>query len=179
MAQQQFVNGEAGSTNRAKKNANALDSLSKSDLTEQPVAGVVDFEAGIKNPGVTVEPPVQGTDQVTAVPDGSGSITLTSVDDLGHRENNKDVRVNGLLIVDSVSSPVGNFITIGTLTFSSGATNDFRSVASVVWFDVSTGDRTVLPATMFALANDFQIYIDASLIEAGDQFQISLNYGTA
>lgn len=147
----------------------------------QSLLSSLNFAAGkrILYDGVAIEPSESGLTQVTATPDISGSITLGSQDDVGWRENNGDVNLSGVLVVSSVSSPTGTYITISPMPFSTGSTTSDRSVAIVTFLDTSAASgRVVLPATITQSSNELIVEMDPSMVEAGDQFQISLNFGT-
>lgn len=76
-----------------------------------------------------------GTFIVTMNASTSGTITLqTSSETLAYVKNGRQVTITGYLVVDSVSSPVGN-LTIDGLPFTSGDFSDFseRSVCSMAW----------------------------------------------
>jgi hypothetical protein len=88
----------------------------------------------------------EGTFAATATPETSGTITLQStVNTLAYTKIGHLCTVQGLLNVTSVSSPVGDAITIATLPFAAADLTEYagRAVASVAFRDNSTSTWSI------------------------------------
>ena len=114
----------------------------------------------------------------------SGSITIgTNVDRLAYTKVGRMVTITGLLGVASVSSPVGDYITINSLPFTVANLTDIAgaSTGSVMFKDnsVTTSDAvTAKGVYMPESTTSIRVYIDASIVVAGDDFFISVTYFT-
>jgi len=121
----------------------------------------------------------EGQHTATATPQTSGTITLSSTsDELSYTKVGRLVSVTGHLSVDSVSSPVGDFVTI-SLPFAIGsldeASGDFAGAggtnASGSWLPVlirgNEGD------------SDCDVYFDASTLSSGKRIEIGITYHTS
>jgi len=115
----------------------------------------------------------------------SGSITIgTNVDRLAYTKVGRMVTITGLLGVASVSSPVGDYITINSLPFTVANLTDIAgaSTGSVMFKDnsVTTSDAvTAKGVYMPESTTSIRVYIDASIVVAGDDFFISVTYFTS
>jgi len=174
-------NGDTLRSSMQTVNLAIADYTSLTETTTQDVASSVNFASGkgVEYDGVPIEAPDGGLTQVTFTPATSGTITLSTADDLAYRENNGDVNVNGLVSVASVSSPVGTYFALSPLPFSTGSSNSDASTASITWLDDSAGTYTVVPCQIGKSSNQLIVIMDVSLIEASDIFYISANFGKA
>jgi hypothetical protein len=91
----------------------------------------------------------------------------------------RQVTCTGQIDVSSVSSPVGSYVTVSNLPFTlmTGTEVDERAGFAVVFADSSTGTRALQPCEYLS-GTSFVIRIDASTIDAGDDFFFSFSYFT-
>ena len=129
-----------------------------------------DYEEGFVNLGI--------------YPSASGTITVgTNADRCEYTKVGRKVTITGLLGVASVSSPVGQYVSLQNLPFTVANLTDYAgtSAGSVMFKDNSdTSSNRVTSLGTYA-QEGFSIiraYIDPSTIVAGDDFYISLTYFT-
>ena len=173
--QVQFVNGESASTHRGKQNANALDTLSQSETTDQDLASNVNFATG-KGPSYNSKSylPVFGNYTATITTETSGTITVSPASQtLQYHKTGYGVMITGGISISAISSPVGTYVEVN-IPFSvyDGTGFGGRSGGSCTYFDGS--GMSNLPTLAFESATAIRVYIDASTLSVGD----FLNFGT-
>jgi len=116
----------------------------------------------------------------TITPQTSGTITTTSAfNALNYTKIGRQVTVTGAMDITSVSSPVGDYVTI-SLPFP---------VADIVesggygaqptgYHDNSTANRSILFGITIEGTSDLRVYIDASTISGSDDFYVNCTYFT-
>jgi hypothetical protein len=122
----------------------------------------------------------EGTVVATITPGTSGTITLnTSYDELQYTKVGNVCHIQGQLITTSVSSPVGSYIQIN-LPFTAVSGTGKRSSITITSFGLGGGSTyTVQPNQIIEAGAVLYIYLDASTVEASDQFYIGGSYITA
>jgi hypothetical protein len=119
----------------------------------------------------------EGTFTATMTPETSGTITLeTTVRTLVYTKVGRLVYVNGLLQVNSVSLPVGSYVSV-TLPFvviNTGNQSRFGS-ASVVNQSGTYSNKVLLGVEGTSVV---RLYITASTIASPDQFSFGFSYAT-
>jgi hypothetical protein len=119
----------------------------------------------------------EGTFTATMTPETSGTITLeTTVQTLVYTKVGRLVYVNGLLQVNSVSLPVGSYVSV-TLPFvviNTGNQSRFGS-ASVVNQAGTYSNKVLLGVEGTSVV---RLYITASTIASTDQFSFGFSYAT-
>lgn len=118
----------------------------------------------------------EGTFTLSVVPATSGTISL-STNSARYTKIGRQVFVQAFITVSSVSSPIGTAILFQGLPFTIANATNAGGSSMVVWADASVSYvKTVLPG--FYLGNTTQIYapIDASLVQANDEFFITMTY---
>lgn len=126
-----------------------------------------------------------GTITATMICGTSGTITLNATyNKLGWVKIGRLVTVTGLLIVDSVSSPVG-VVSIGTLTYATDSAPSSRAAAAIRVDQLTAGATTQIMGKIGASSTTIQLesyaagatdYSIADYIKAGTEIQISLSY---
>jgi hypothetical protein len=117
----------------------------------------------------------EGTWTPTVTPETSGTITIVSPNACAYTKIGRVVTVNGLIEAASVSSPVGSYVTVNNLPFTSNATQAQRSAGAVRCFSLTSGAlNTNLIVT--SSATSFVVYVDASLFQSGAQIYFQLSY---
>jgi hypothetical protein len=118
----------------------------------------------------------EGTFTFTATPATSGTITL-STSSARYTKIGRQVFIQAFITVASVSLPVGTAILFEGLPFTIANTTSGGGSSLFVWADANASYvKTGLPG--FYLGNQTQIYapINASLVEANDEFFITMTY---
>jgi hypothetical protein len=140
----------------------------------------IDFSATSHLSGMTSEllnDYEEGTFTATMTPETSGTITLeSSVRTLVYTKVGRLVYVNGLLQVNSVSLPVGSYVSV-TLPFAvinTGNQSRFGS-ASVVNQSGTYSNKVLLGVEGTSVV---RLYITASTIASPDQFSFGFSYAT-
>jgi hypothetical protein len=118
----------------------------------------------------------EGTFTLSAVPATSGTISL-STSSARYTKIGRQVFVQAFITVASVSLPIGTAILLQGLPFTIANATNAGGSSLVVWADANASYvKTGLPG--FYLGNTTQIYapINASLVEANDEFFITMTY---
>jgi hypothetical protein len=121
----------------------------------------------------------EGTFDVTLAPATSGTITLnTTWDTMTYTKVGRVVTVNGLLLVDSASSPVGATINLTGLPFTSySGTGDQASAgAGFDFYDGSGASHTITPWYIQEGSTSAVLYLASTLPANGDQLRFSFSY---
>jgi hypothetical protein len=119
----------------------------------------------------------EGTFVATLTPSTSGSITLGDNNTLSYTKTGRVVVVNGLIIVDSVSLPVGTNVQISTLPFTPAtiSPNAGRSGGAFGVFSTTAGDIT--PGLLINSGTTITyIVMTASTVQAGTSFYVQFTY---
>ena len=128
----------------------------------------------------------EGEYTATITPQGSGTITVdSSYDQLRFTRIGRVVHVQGVIIVSSVSSPVGTLVSIN-LPFTSandgGDTAD-RVGGQYTYYDNSESTHTMFPLFVDENASSMVVHFNGvasmpnvNTIAASDQFRIDLTY---
>lgn len=150
-------------------------------------AGVLDLNQGqIKFPATqvpsadanTLDDYEEGTWTMAVTPSTSGTITLDAGVNQGrYTKIGRQVMVQGLAEISSVSSPVGTSVLFSGLPFAIASPNvdyNTRVGGSVALY----GAGGVLPRALTGLENQaaFDVWVDASTLVSGNQFYISFTY---
>jgi len=123
----------------------------------------------------------EGVATITLTPNTSGSITLESaLDSLSYTKVGRLVTLTGYLEVASVSSPVGTYVTLAGLPFTSanaGGTLEYgnRSVAIMASNDTTSRYSGFLGDA----STNMNFFFDASTVSASSAFYLSFSYITA
>jgi len=122
----------------------------------------------------------EGTHVATVTPSTSGTITLTStIDTLGYTKIGRQVTITGYLNVQSVSSPVGSYVSV-TLPFSIGGVNergeDIGGAAQV--YDYSVGGWIAAPFDGIYGNVGIRVYYPVASTQGGTIFRFSFSYFT-
>tara|TARA_R110000744_G_scaffold124780_1_gene230421 strand:+ start:1584 stop:2417 length:834 start_codon:yes stop_codon:yes gene_type:complete len=121
----------------------------------------------------------EGVFIATLAPATSGTITLVSTtNELAYTKVGRQVFINGLLIVDSVSSPVGASVKLN-LPFTSANLGDGAGRSAGVSVQNTSGAYLLTPIYSFEAVVEAEIIFDASTVTAGHRFYVSLSYITA
>ena len=181
MAQQTLDNSAALSEQRGKINNNALDALSKSDTTTQPLASDVDFVAGKGvsfGGGVALNKHEPGIHTATITPSGTGSITLNSTNNkLYYDRIGGRVNVNGELQIGSVSAPIGTYVLISIPFVISDTSGLSGRTGGCVGTIISTANNPKIYHGLEGVA-EFRIYLDPATLAANDRFLIDISFHT-
>jgi hypothetical protein len=121
----------------------------------------------------------ESTFTVTAAPQTSGTITLkAAINTLAAVKIGSLVTVTGMIEVDSVASPVGGYIRIANLPFAVKqlAENAGETVGTCWWFNANTSALSAIAGSVFETNTYVDLIVDASLIEANDQFKFGFSY---
>lgn len=159
--------------------------LSTGNITQGTAAKGVNFTANTPAAGMTSQLLnwyEQGTFTATLTPGTSGTITLVSnVNILAYTRIGRSVHVNGLLEVQSVSSPVGTTVTLATLPFTSFNSNPNYAGASggANLFATLTSGNEVKGLLIGRNSTNVLYVITASTIQAGTQIYVQFSYITA
>jgi hypothetical protein len=121
----------------------------------------------------------EGYFTATMTPGTSGTITLNaSIQNLSYTKIGRVVTITGLLRPSSVSSPVGTFVTIGTLPFAS-ANYDGNLLYGARAGGSCAFDTNPKALTQSENDNTFRVYLTASGITSSTDFFISYSYITS
>ena len=114
----------------------------------------------------------------TLTPETSGTINLNSpVDLLAYTKVGRKVTVQGMVNIDTVSSPVGTKVNL-SLPFTIANISEFsgRFGGSITFWDSSTTTFSVLPFRGAEGASIIEIIVDASTLGASDEFYFDFTY---
>jgi len=129
--------------------------------------------------GNTLDDYEEGYFTATMTPGTSGTITLnTVIQNLSYTKIGRVVTITGLLRPSSVSSPVGTFVTIGTLPFAS-ANYDGNILYGPRAGGACAFDTNPKALTQSENDNTFRVYLTASGISSSTDFFISYSYITS
>jgi hypothetical protein len=121
----------------------------------------------------------EGVFIATLAPATSGTITLVSTaNELAYTKVGRQVFINGMVIVDSVSSPVGGSVKLN-LPFTSANLGDAAGRSTGVSTQNTSGAYLLTPIYSFEAAVEAEIIFDASTVTAAHRFYFSLSYITA
>jgi hypothetical protein len=121
----------------------------------------------------------EGVFTATLTPATSGTITLASTgNELAYTKVGRQVFINGLLIVDSVSSPVGGSVKLN-LPFTTANLGDGAGRSAGASVQNTSGAYLLTPMYSFEGVVEAEIIFDASTVTAAHRFYISLSYITA
>jgi hypothetical protein len=121
----------------------------------------------------------EGVFTATLTPATSGTITLDSTaNELAYTKVGRQVFINGLLIVDSVSSPVGGSVKLN-LPFTTANLGDGAGRSAGASVQNTSGAYLLTPMYSFEGVVEAEIIFDASTVTAAHRFYISLSYITA
>jgi len=121
----------------------------------------------------------EGVFTATLTPATSGTITLSSTaNELAYTKVGRQVFINGLLIVDSVSSPVGGSVKLN-LPFTTANLGDGAGRSAGASVQNTSGAYLLTPMYSFEAVVEAEIIFDASTVTAAHRFYISLSYITA
>jgi hypothetical protein len=121
----------------------------------------------------------EGIFTATLTPATSGTITLASTgNELAYTKVGRQVFINGLLIVDSVSSPVGGSVKLN-LPFTTVNLGDGAGRSAGASVQNTSGAYLLTPMYSFEGVVEAEIIFDASTVTAAHRFYISLSYITA
>jgi len=179
MAQQQFVNGEALSVHRGKQNANALDTVSKSDTTDQALASNIAFATG-KGPklggGTAVLDKYDPTESVvTLAPSGTGSITLSN-NTLSTTKLGRMIFVTGAIDVASTTSPLGTYLILGGLPAIADLTDKAGNFGTTAIIKTGGGSFIVAASMGDEGATTLEIQRDPATMGGGDSISFDFFY---
>ncbi len=138
----------------------------------------IDFGSGSTT---TLDAYEEGEHTTTVTPGVSGSITLlTTEDKFSYTKIGRSIIVTGILKVDSVSSPTGPsvYFSLPTSTLDLGD-NSGGFGTSVSFYDNSSGAWSVVPCSTGESTSNLFVNMDASTVEANDQFRIMVCYQSA
>jgi hypothetical protein len=159
--------------------------LSTGNITQGTAAKGVNFTANTPAAGMTSQLLnwyEQGTFTATLTPGTSGTITLVSgVNVLAYTRIGRSVHVNGLLEVQSVSSPVGTTVTLATLPFTSfNSTPNYAGASGGAnLFATLTSGNEVKGLLIGRNSTNVLYVVTASTIQAGTQIYVQFSYVTA
>ena len=120
----------------------------------------------------------EGVYTATLTPATGGTITITTTgNELAYTKIGRLVYINGMIIIDSVSSPVGASVELN-LPFASSNLGDAAGRAAGTSVQNTTGSYAVTPIYLFEGDSGADILFDASTVVAGHRFYISLTYIT-
>jgi hypothetical protein len=124
----------------------------------------------------------EGTFEVTASPETSGTITLTSSDNtLAYTKVGRMVTITGLFVVSAVSSPVGDYVRILGLPFTQAdlTENSERVGVSCIYYDYPEATPFgVEPAITIGAVTEFRIYRPANTWGVTDNVYVNFSYFT-
>ena len=121
----------------------------------------------------------EGVFIATLAPATSGTITLVSTaNELAYTKVGRQVFINGMVIVDSVSSPVGGSVKLN-LPFTSANLGDAAGRSTGGSTQKTSGAYLLTPIYSFEAAVEAEIIFDASTVTAAHRFYFSLSYITA
>lgn len=121
----------------------------------------------------------EGTFTPTLTPNTSGSITVdTSNDTLSYTKIGRQVTIIGQVNVSSVSSPVGTYISLSNLPFTSADLSELagRAGNATSFYDDSAGTVTTQGNIMLENTTTLRIYMTAANVAASDAFIFSFSY---
>ena len=124
----------------------------------------------------------EGTFEVTASPETSGTITLTSGDNtFAYTKVGRMVTITGLFVVSAVSSPVGDYVRILGLPFTQAnlTENSERVGISCIYYDYPEATPFgVEPAITIGAVAEFRIYRPANTWGVTDNVYVNFSYFT-
>jgi hypothetical protein len=121
----------------------------------------------------------EGTFEVTAAPNTSGTVTLNvSYNTLSYTKVGRVVTINGEVRASSVSSPVGTRLVLSNLPFSVADLDDYSGRANGCTYGYISS--TVVPQTFRCPEGNTQIWldVDCSTLGSGNEFGFSFSYFT-
>ena len=121
----------------------------------------------------------EGTFTATMTPETSGTVTLkTNGVLMTYTKVGRLVTITGMLWVDSVSLPVGNYLLV-PLPFTPANIGEYSCRGTGSVFRSSSGTKTVLPASSSESFANLIIWITASTVVGNDEFTISCTFVAA
>ena len=146
-----------------------------------PAGVTLGTSAGVYNAANTLDDYEEGTFQATLSAPTSGTITISSTaDTLAYTKVGRLVTITGQVSATSVASPVGDFVLLNNLPFTSADLSEFagRNGGSINFNDSSGGTVTSVGTIMLESSTQIRMYVDASTVAAGDAFFVSFSYTT-
>ena len=143
----------------------------------------IDFSATSHPAGMTSElldDYEEGTASLTLSPSTSGTITVkTTSDTIAYTKIGRQVTITGQIDVDSVSLPVGTYISLAGLPFAAANTLPELSSRAGPAISVSvSGTLSAKGTLMLGSQTEIRLYVDASTILADDAIITSFSYFT-
>jgi hypothetical protein len=124
----------------------------------------------------------EGTFTATMSPATSGTITLSStINELAYTKIGRVVTIIGSISIGSVGSPVGTYVNLSNLPFTSADLTEQagRSGGAVTTVDDTPLTYTASPTLMLESSTEIRIYLTAANLAAGDAFFVSFSYFSA
>ena len=147
-----------------------------------PYGVTLGTSAGTYVAGNTLDDYEEGTFEVTASPETSGTITLTSGDNtFAYTKVGRMVTITGLFVVSAVSSPVGDYVRILGLPFTQAnlTDNSERVGISCIYYDYPEATPFgVEPAITIGAVTEFRIYRPANTWGVTDNVYVNFSYFT-
>jgi hypothetical protein len=115
-------------------------------------------------------------------PETSGTITLSaSIDLLAYTKIGRVVTIIGNIAIGSVGSPVGTYVNLSGLPFTSVNLNEQagRIGGAVTYVDDNVGTTNPKATIMLESETEIRVYLDASTLQANDGFFVSFSYFSA
>jgi hypothetical protein len=119
---------------------------------------------------------------VTLTPNTSGTITVdSSVDSLVYTRIGRICHIQGMIQTSAVSSPVGTFVTLGTLPFAAADKTDSAGRCGGAFYVGTSSGKIAAPFIILEGGTTMLIYLDASTIGAAGngQFYVNATYVVA
>ena len=123
----------------------------------------------------------EGVATITLTPNTSGSITLESaLDSLSYTKVGRLVTLTGYLEVASVSSPVGTYVTLAGLPFTSASAGGSLEYGNRSVAIMASNDTTSRYSGFLGDAStSMNFFFDASTVSASSAFYLNFSYITA
>jgi hypothetical protein len=124
----------------------------------------------------------EGTFTATMIPATSGTITLSSTNnELAYTKIGRVVTIIGNIGISSVGSPVGTYVNLSNLPFTSADLTESagRIGGAITTVDDSVPTYTASPTLMLESSTEIRIYLTAANLAAGDAFFVSFSYFSA
>jgi hypothetical protein len=120
----------------------------------------------------------EGTWTGTLTPSTSGSIVLSSATQpFQYTKIGRQVTINGLVVISSVSSPVGLRLQLGGLPFTTANAANARGGGAVTFFDASASYAfTAVNGYSEPNVSYVNINFDSSTLAASDEFAFTFTY---
>jgi hypothetical protein len=123
----------------------------------------------------------EGTTAVTLSPETSGTITIDTANDaVAYTKIGRQVTITGQVNVSSVSAPVGSYVHVNGLPFTSADLSESsgRIGGAVTYYNGTSGTYTAQGVLMLEGGSQARMYLTASGVVAGAGFIFSFSYFT-